>query len=120
MVPAGAVLDMCSSGSRRFGSCSCSLSQPIQRRGTYGDPPTASAAYGGGLVEALPGLNCEGPQPFQFVQQLGLMVPELPHQRGSLVLEQIAALSDEHRPPMAVQQLTSGGNKGLHGTLPDA
>jgi hypothetical protein len=45
---------------------------------------------------------------------------ELAHQRGSLVFEQIAALSDEDRPPTTVEQLTSGGNKGLHGTLPDA
>ena len=78
-------------------------------------PQTAVAS-----VETLPGLDREVPQLFQPVQELGLVVPELPHQRRSLVLEQIAALSDEDRPPPAVEQLTSGGDKGFHGTLPDA
>ena len=49
-----------------------------------------------------------------------MVVPEFPHQCRSFVFEQIAALSDEDRPPPAVEQLTSGGNEGLHGTLPDA
>ena len=73
-----------------------------------------------GLVETLPGLDREVAQLVQPVQEFGLVVAELPHQRRSLVFQQIPALTDEDGPPAAVEQLTSGSDKGLHGTLPDA
>ena len=52
-------------------------------------------AHRNGLVEALPGFDREPPKLVQSVQELGLVVTELTHQRRPLVLEQISTLRDE-------------------------
>jgi hypothetical protein len=60
-------------------------------------------------------LNREDSEPFQPVQELGSVMLELPYQRRSLVFQQIAALGDEDSSATAVEQLTAGGDEGLHG-----
>ena len=68
------------------------------------------------LVEAPSCFGSKVAKVFQPAQELNLMVTELPHQGRPLVLQQVPALSDEGGTPAALQQLSSGGDKGVHHT----
>jgi hypothetical protein len=67
--------------------------------------------HDGRLLETQVGSYGELSQLFQTVEELGLVLSELPHQRGSLVLEEISALGDEDGSAPPVEPLGAGGGK---------
>jgi hypothetical protein len=69
------------------------------------------------FLEAQMGPYGELSQLVQTFQELGLVLSELPHQRGPLVLEEISALGDEDGSTPSVEELGTGGGKRLPGTL---